>query len=208
MIKKIATRVILTLLTAAVIFYLFVLPALTATAQVDLTWYSIAFGVFLYVQIWLLVFEYLYMVIARIYGFRKEYLFLGTIYAVMDRSADISKTALRTTESLAYVIFIAFIAWALAIYGFALAYTFTQTLQPDSFTQSGLSLFDFLYFSVVTAATVGYGDIAPKSTIAKLIVMAEISFSYLYTVFILAILANEVAGRRKEPNNSLQDRRP
>lgn len=38
----------------------------------------------------------------------------------------------------------------------------------------GLSLTDAIYFSVVTVATVGYGDITPKSDVGKLLAMALI----------------------------------
>lgn len=202
MIKKISIWVLFPILGVASIFYLFVVPALTATGQIELTWQSIAFGVFLYAQLWLLVLEYLYSVVASLYGFERKHLFmLSLMHTDASRLGLISERVLEEKASLSYVVFVAFIAWAFAIYGFAVAYSFAQTLDTDSFTQTGLTLLDFLYFSVVTAATVGYGDIAPKSAAAKIIVIAEIAFSYLYTVFILAILANEAAGRRKGHND-------
>lgn len=44
--------------------------------------------------------------------------------------------------------------------------------------------FDMSYFTIVTLATVGYGDITPKSRIARFIVMTQI----LLGIFILSIL--------------------
>jgi hypothetical protein len=51
-------------------------------------------------------------------------------------------------------------------------------------------LFHFLYFSVITFSTVGYGDIQPISEIARLVVVLEISLSFFIVVFGLANIKN------------------
>lgn len=51
-------------------------------------------------------------------------------------------------------------------------------------------LFHFLYFSVITFSTVGYGDIQPISEIARLVVILEISLSFFIVVFGLANIKN------------------
>ncbi len=57
-------------------------------------------------------------------------------------------------------------------------------------TSSGAPLmilfFEFNYFSLVTFATIGFGDIVPLSIGAKLIVMLEITTSFFMVVFILS----------------------
>ena len=45
---------------------------------------------------------------------------------------------------------------------------------------------DFLYFSAVTVSTVGYGDICPKTPLAKLLTTAEIVFGFVLIVIVLA----------------------
>ncbi len=49
---------------------------------------------------------------------------------------------------------------------------------------------EFNYFSVVTFATIGFGDIVPVSLGAKLLVMLEITTSFFMVVFILSNFYN------------------
>jgi hypothetical protein len=49
---------------------------------------------------------------------------------------------------------------------------------------------DFVYFSVVTIATVGYGDITPVSGLAKFVVSVEILVGIAWTTVVLAIVLN------------------
>ena len=48
------------------------------------------------------------------------------------------------------------------------------------------NLYHFIYFSVITFSTVGYGDIAPVSEVARFVVMLEIFLSFFIIVFALA----------------------
>ncbi len=48
------------------------------------------------------------------------------------------------------------------------------------------NLYHFFYFSFISFSTVGFGDIAPVSGIARFIVMLEVSLSYFIVVFALA----------------------
>lgn len=58
----------------------------------------------------------------------------------------------------------------------------------------GASFVDALYFSVVTFATVGYGDILPHTPLEKIIVISEIMIGYLMGGLLIAILAKRVIG--------------
>lgn len=51
-------------------------------------------------------------------------------------------------------------------------------------------LFEALYFSVVTFAAIGYGDIVPVTTPAKIIVMMEIGQSFVLVIFGLSNINN------------------
>jgi len=61
---------------------------------------------------------------------------------------------------------------------------------------------DFTYLSVVTQTTLGYGDIAPKSAIARGLVMTQTVVGQLYLAIVIArIVAMEIASRRLEDPN-------
>ncbi|MBD98783.1 MAG: ion transporter [Verrucomicrobia bacterium] len=51
-------------------------------------------------------------------------------------------------------------------------------------------LFEFFYFSIVTFASIGYGDIVPVSLPAKLLVLLEIGQSFVLVVFGLSNINN------------------
>ena len=53
-----------------------------------------------------------------------------------------------------------------------------------------LHFFNFLYFSAVTFSTVGFGDIAPATIEAKIIVMTEIVSSFFMIIFIFSNFYN------------------
>lgn len=66
---------------------------------------------------------------------------------------------------------------------FAIAIIFSAAclyIHAGELSQGGA--FNALYFSVVTIATVGYGDISPMCTIGKLVAMAEITSGVLLLV--------------------------
>lgn len=82
---------------------------------------------------------------------------------------------------------------AISVFSFATDYTclyqFDHTTFDSVQAQSETyiyHLYHFVYFSVITFATVGYGDIVPVSEIARLVVMLEIFLSFFLVVFALA----------------------
>lgn len=80
----------------------------------------------------------------------------------------------------------------LTIISFAIDYTCLFEFDPAVFSgtiESSSSYIEkipnFIYFSVITFATVGYGDIVPISSIARVLVVLEIFLSFLIIVFAL-----------------------
>jgi hypothetical protein len=66
---------------------------------------------------------------------------------------------------------------------FAIWYRAISFWAPESFSRA-LSILDSLYFSVVTFLTVGYGDIIPKSDLAKGLVILQLILTF-YTIVIV-----------------------
>ena len=67
---------------------------------------------------------------------------------------------------------------------FAATYSVISTSRPESFTEP-LSRTDALYFTITVFATVGFGDIAPRSDLARIITMVQM-ITGLITVGLLA----------------------
>ncbi len=82
-----------------------------------------------------------------------------------------------------------FLCWvAFIILAFSFAYFLLQV--SDKIT----SFFDAMYFSVVTFATLGFGDITPKTTVGRILVMFEVSLGYVMGGLLIAILARRTIG--------------
>jgi voltage-gated potassium channel len=71
--------------------------------------------------------------------------------------------------------------------------------QPDSFTQT-LSRTDGLYFTVTVFATVGFGDITPRSELARIVTTTQMLFGLVAFGLIVRTLlgAVQVAVQRRE----------
>ena len=95
------------------------------------------------------------------------------------------------------LIIIATYASAMVIY--ACIYGLLSTIESKSFSRPLVDFTDALYFSAITIATVGYGDIYPTSAFAKTVVISEILIGILLLGFLLSIVitAKPEASRSK-----------
>lgn len=73
-----------------------------------------------------------------------------------------------------------------------LIYALLYWLIPSSTSESNLTLFQSLYFSVVTMTTLGYGDIAASksSWLSQMLVMTHVLFGYVILGALLTVLSN------------------
>ncbi len=86
-------------------------------------------------------------------------------------------------------------AFVLAAFCFSVLYLYIVRQDNGAFS-ADLKLADAMYFSIVTMTTTGYGDIIPKSGLAKFVVCVQILFGFLYNVLFFSIFAG-LAGRKR-----------
>ena len=97
-------------------------------------------------------------------------------------------------------------AYLLLALCFSFAYDLTEYVNPGSFTLppggaqgTKIRFASFLYFSVVTLTTVGFGDIAAVHPVARSLVMVEALVGALYPAILLArIVTLQMETRRSQ----------
>jgi voltage-gated potassium channel len=100
-----------------------------------------------------------------------------------------------------YLNYHAFIRMLLII--FVLVTVFGSTmrlLEPDNFT----SLFDSIYWAIVTAATIGYGDFVPQTVLGKILTVIFILVGTAFTLYYFTqIAAYTIQAQNKERQGML-----
>lgn len=89
---------------------------------------------------------------------------------------------------------------------FGQLYSITDTLLPGSFTYpAGLAVengplrdISYNYFSFVTIATLGYGDIAPRHPVAQILASMEAMIGQFYVAIVVARIVSLYASARRE----------
>ena len=103
-------------------------------------------------------------------------------------------------------IFAAIVAYMLAGLAFADVYEIVFALAPESFvlpvTTSGANQLErveiqLVYFSFVTLATLGYGDITPRLPLAQMLAVLEAIFGQFYVAVVIAWLVSGYAARNR-----------
>ena len=81
---------------------------------------------------------------------------------------------------------------------FALIFSLTAYITGSQFfgSISRPSLGDYIYFSYITIATVGYGDLAPVTTLGRMLAATEAITGQLYLVTVVALLVSNYRARR------------
>lgn len=115
-----------------------------------------------------------------------------TIIIASNTLKQLSKL-IKVCHSIEQILWVFGLLISISIFSFASDYTCLYQFEPLSFegvtAHSGnyiYNLYHFIYFSVITFSTVGYGDIAPVSEVARFVVMLEIFLSFFIIVFALA----------------------
>jgi voltage-gated potassium channel len=116
---------------------------------------------------------------------------IGIILSVVFRSRRITVDG----------IFAAFVAYLLLAFAFGLIYNFMILRSPESFKGAlnpNNHFGDVTYFSLVTIATLGYGDIVPATNAARTIATIEAVIGQFYVAVIVAVLVGLFISQRME----------
>jgi len=118
-----------------------------------------------------------------LYEFRHQSKVTRAIYFVWKWTSDCGRSMVRWGGFLALnVLIFAIIYWAMGA-------THLKGMDP------GDGFIDYLYFSVVTFTTLGYGDIAPVTVAGRAVLIIHIAIGYLGLGALLSILATKFASR-------------
>ena len=99
-------------------------------------------------------------------------------------------------------------SYAFTIYCFAVVYAALSSLDVNSFNiKQSLGLGKAFYYSLITAATVGFGDIASSCAMARTLTAVEIAISYFYTIFIFSAIATIIREKKPKRSNGTQPER-
>lgn len=79
---------------------------------------------------------------------------------------------------------------------FAYTFMFVDALRPTFFSSGQSDAASYVYFSYVTLATVGYGDLVPAEGLPRALAVVEAILGQLYLVTVVALAVGRLAGRR------------
>ena len=92
----------------------------------------------------------------------------------------------------------ALLSYGITMILFMIAYYRLATIDHSAFNVGQLSVVSVIYFTVITAATVGYGDICPASSVAKMLVAYQICFSGAYTLFVFSAIISTIGAKESD----------
>ena len=164
------------------------------------SFYRLLFGktalpVFVVLGVGLLYIILMSVIDHRTFPFPVFILFLAIIKTTLIASNTLKQLSklIKICHSLERLLLVFGLLIGISILSFATDYTCLYQFEHSTFEGVPANsdtyiynLYHFIYFSVITFSTVGYGDIAPVSEVARFVVMLEIFLSFFIIVFALA----------------------
>lgn len=81
---------------------------------------------------------------------------------------------------------------------FGLGYELMDSVDPPAFAQGAQNLSGALYYSFITLATVGYGDVSPGNDGVRALAVAESLIGQLYLVSVVSLAVSRLGIRRRQ----------
>jgi hypothetical protein len=152
-----------------------------------------------FLTIWLYANEFAVLAAIRLYGSPLE-TFKFSLFAWSARRYGSNPKMLSGN-----IVYSAAFAYVSTIYAFALTYRILSKSDTGCFKETIGDIVTALYFSVITIATVGYGDIVPKTKLAKALVSAEVLIGVAYSIFFFSIIAGFIKESQTRQTNLAKD---
>lgn len=115
---------------------------------------------------------------------------VSTIVAIMRRLATYSHVTLQLVLGLLCI-------YLLIGLSFGMAYLLVETVRPGAFGDATVGASGCVYFSFITLATVGYGDITPVNSLARAIAVIEAVLGQLYLVSVVSLAVSRLGFKSK-----------
>ena len=176
-------RFVLLVIGVFFLFYLIILPLIDAISPHEYGVARVSLGIFVLAFLFLVSVAMAVESTKAFYSIgaeknRQVKIFLIKIKKLKDKSLGVDAPGALISMILSYIFF---------NYIFSVFYIFLSHVDNHSFSTDGpLSIIDGIFFSVVTATTIGYGDVYPETGIAKLSVLFQILISMFYAVVLFS----------------------
>ena len=83
--------------------------------------------------------------------------------------------------------------------GFGILFYILEIIRPGNFSGAeGLNYYEAEYFSFVTMSTLGYGDFAPTSQVARSLVIITTLFGQFYMVIVMGVIVGKFIVNKKK----------
>lgn len=115
---------------------------------------------------------------------------IATIAAIVRRLVTYGQVTLQLLMGLLVI-------YLLIGVGFGLTYALTDALRPPALAPDGQGVSGAIYYSFITLATVGYGDIVPASSVVRAMAMAESLIGQLYLVSVVSLAVSRLGVRKR-----------
>jgi len=91
--------------------------------------------------------------------------------------------------------------------GFGLTYSVTNEFASPALAGGAEGIATSVYFSFITLATVGYGDVTPGTDIVRALAIAEALIGQLYLVSVVSLAVSRLGARRlSDGSTAIEDR--
>jgi hypothetical protein len=109
------------------------------------------------------------------------------------------KSVLKSNEVDIDTVISAISGYILIGLGFGILFYILEFIRPGNFYGvEQLNYYEAEYFSFVTMSTLGYGDIAPSSQVARSLVIITTLFGQFYMVIVMGVIVGKFISKRKK----------